>query len=88
MLLHVTAKAHKRERRLADFLINAAQSESEPSRRLDITHAVCHAACRWADRSLFLRATEAFAKNGVQGLGHMDILAAAQVFGMDFVGPV
>ncbi|KAL1723986.1 hypothetical protein EV715DRAFT_286048 [Schizophyllum commune] len=88
VLLHVSAKAHKRERRLADFLINAAQSESEPSRRLDITHAVCHAACRWADRSFFLRATEAFAETGAQGLGHMDILAAAQVFGMDFVGPV
>ncbi|KAI5830724.1 hypothetical protein K523DRAFT_415626 [Schizophyllum commune Tattone D] len=88
VLLHVTPKAHKRERRLADFLINVARSESEPSRRLEVTHAVCHAACCWTDRALFLRATEIFTETGVEGLGPMDIVAAAQAFGMDFVEPV
>ena len=86
-LTDVSAKPHKRERKLVEFLLNVAKARGSSGNN-DIAQAICHVAYMWSDRALFLRAMEICGVNGVETLSIDDAVNAADAFGMETVQPV
>ncbi|KAL1723987.1 hypothetical protein EV715DRAFT_245605 [Schizophyllum commune] len=80
-----TSTARKSERKLVDFLFDYMEAES--STHSGIAPAICHAACQWSDRELFLEALETCGIHGVGSLNHADVALAASAFGLDTVKP-